>query len=101
LKYKKIYVEITNSCNFSCSFCYPSERTPRFLAPGKFRAIAREIRPFTSYVYLHVLGEPLLHPAFGEILGIAAEENLRVNITTTELGCKSAKEISFAFLRVK
>lgn len=75
-------MEITNSCNFSCSFCYPSERTPRFLAPGKFRAIAREIRPFTSYVYLHVLGEPLLHPAFGEILGIAAEENLRVNITT-------------------
>ena len=28
----------------------------------EFSYILDEIRPFTDYIYLHVLGEPLLHP---------------------------------------
>lgn len=44
--------------------------------------VCKKIRPYTSYVYLHVLGEPLLHPRFEEILKIAEENQLYVNITT-------------------
>ncbi|MCE5331534.1 MAG: SPASM domain-containing protein [Bacteroidales bacterium] len=82
MKFKKVYIEITNSCNFDCSFCFKTARSTRFMSPDEFRVIVTKIRPFTDYVYLHVLGEPLLHPGFEEILSIAGDVNLNVNITT-------------------
>ncbi len=82
MKFKKIYIEITNSCNFNCSFCFQTGRAKAFMSPDDFRIICKKIKPFTSYIYLHVLGEPLLHPRFEEILKIAAENELNVNITT-------------------
>jgi len=47
-----------------------------------FHFVVSEIRPFTDYVYLHVLGEPLLHPQFEEILLLAKNAGLNVNIST-------------------
>ncbi len=82
MKYKKIYVEITNSCNFDCSFCYKSKRPKRALTVDEFRFIAEKVKPFTNYLYLHVMGEPLLHPHFDEIMQIANELDFQVNITT-------------------
>lgn len=82
MKYKKIYIEITNSCNFDCSFCYKSKRPKRALTVAEFRFIAEKVKPFTNYLYLHVMGEPLLHPHFEEILQIASEFDFQVNITT-------------------
>jgi len=35
-----------------------------------------------KYLYLHVMGEPLLHPQLGEILALAAELGFRVCLTT-------------------
>ena len=82
LKFKKIYIEITNSCNFNCSFCFQTGRAKAFMSPDDFRTICQKVKLFTSYIYLHVLGEPLLHPHFEDILQIAAENELNVNITT-------------------
>lgn len=82
MKYKKIYIEITNSCNFNCSFCYSSKRSKRALTVDEFRIICEKIKPFTDYIYLHVMGEPLLHPHLEELLQIAAEFKFQVNITT-------------------
>jgi radical SAM protein with 4Fe4S-binding SPASM domain len=48
----------------------------------EFQFIIEKIKPFTRYIYLHVLGEPLLHPHIEEILDIARANNLFVNITT-------------------
>lgn len=52
------------------------------MTPDEFRIVCQRIRPFTNYIYLHVLGEPLLHPHIDEILAIAHQEGLKVNITT-------------------
>lgn len=82
MRYKKIYLEITNACNFNCSFCYPSKRAKRALSVDEFRFIAEKIKPFTNYLYLHVMGEPLLHPHLEEFLQIASELQFIVNITT-------------------
>ena len=82
MKFKKIYIEITNSCNYNCSFCFQSERPSRFVSPEEFAVIVEKIRPFTNYVYLHVLGEPLLHPQLDAILTIASNAGLNINITT-------------------
>jgi radical SAM protein with 4Fe4S-binding SPASM domain len=48
----------------------------------EFQLIVEKIRPFTNYIYLHVLGEPLLHPHLDEILTLAERAGLNINITT-------------------
>lgn len=81
-RFKRIYVEITNVCNLKCSFCQPTLRSPRHMTVAGFEHICRQIQPFTDYIYLHVKGEPLLHPDFAKILEIAQSYGLKVNITT-------------------
>lgn len=82
MRFPKIYVEITNVCNLRCSFCRGTERAAAFLDPDVFCGYAREVKKHTDYVYLHVLGEPLLHPRLDEIMDAAAAEGLRVCLTT-------------------
>lgn len=79
---KRAYIEITNICNLSCSFCPGTTRKPDYMSTRDFKTIAAKLRPHTGYIYLHVMGEPLLHPDLDEILGIASELDLKVNITT-------------------
>ena len=79
---KKVYLEITNRCNLSCSFCAGTKRTQGFLSPEQFRTLAEKIRPHTEYLYLHLMGEPLCHPLLGRFLELAHAMDFRVNLTT-------------------
>ena len=79
---KKAYLEITNVCNLSCSFCPGTRREKRFMTPEEFETLSRKLRGHVEYLYLHLMGEPLLHPQLEEILGIAARQGFRVIITT-------------------
>lgn len=81
-KFKKIYIEITNSCNLNCSFCSANNRKKEFISTSNFETILKKINNYTDYVYLHVLGEPLLHPNFKKILELCKKYNKKVNITT-------------------
>jgi radical SAM protein with 4Fe4S-binding SPASM domain len=80
--FKKIFVEITNRCNLSCAFCAAGERPKGDMAPAAFAALLPQLRPFTGHLCLHVLGEPLLHPALGELLAHCHAQGFRVNLTT-------------------
>lgn len=83
MKFKKVYIELSNSCNFNCSFCQPSSRQKHFLSTGEFEKILGSVQPFTKYVYFHVLGEPMLHPSFQEFFLKAKNEyGFKVNIST-------------------
>jgi len=93
LRFKKIYIEITNSCNFDCSFCFKTKRANKFMSPDEFSLVIQKIRPFTDYIYLHVLGEPLLHLQLDEILTIAETAGLYINITTNGGLLERKKEI--------
>jgi radical SAM protein with 4Fe4S-binding SPASM domain len=52
------------------------------MSPDEFSYILQQIKPYTDYIYLHVLGEPLLHPELENILKIAGQKGFFVNITT-------------------
>lgn len=82
MRFKKIYIEITNQCNLKCSFCIQNKRKSKFMTLNEFSYILDEIQPYTKYIYLHVLGEPLLHPQLDKILKLAKEKEFFVNITT-------------------
>ncbi len=81
-KFKKIYIEITNLCNMSCSFCPKHKRTAKYMTADEFRTVAEKVRACGENFYLHVMGEPLSHPQFGEILDICNEYGMQTNITT-------------------
>ena len=80
--FSRLYLEITTCCNLSCSFCPGTARPAVFLSPERFRALAGKLRPYGEYLYLHVMGEPLLHPQLAELLEICRELGFRVTLTT-------------------
>ena len=80
--FKKIYIEITNSCNLNCDFCIKNDRENKFLSEEEFIQILDKIKPYTSYLYFHILGEPLMHPKINEFIDMAHEKGFNVNITT-------------------
>ena len=79
---KKAYLEITNVCNLRCEFCPGIRRKQGFLSPEGFEILAGKLRPHVDYIYLHLMGEPLLHPQLSRLLEIAAELGFKVIITT-------------------
>ena len=79
---KRAYIEITNICNLRCSFCPGTGREGRFMTAEEFRVLAEKLRGRVSYLYLHVMGEPLMHPQLGELLSIGAEKGFRICLTT-------------------
>lgn len=81
IKYKKVYVEITNSCNLKCPFCAKSKREKQFISLDNFKIILRKLNNYTDYLYLHILGEPLLHPNINELINEASDK-FKINITT-------------------
>ncbi len=78
---KKVYVEITNICNLNCSFCIKNNRQEIFMSTDKFLIILDKLQGHTKYLYFHLLGEPLMHPAINEFIDIASQKYL-INITT-------------------
>ncbi len=82
MRFKKIYIEITNICNMSCSFCPKLKRAPREMSVEEFERVAAQVRKFTNFIYLHLKGEPLSHSRIDKILTICDREELMVNITT-------------------
>lgn len=80
--YKKVYVEITNTCNLSCDFCIQNKRNNKFMSINEFEIILKKLKGLTNYLYLHVLGEPLLHPNINELIDLATSYGYKINITT-------------------
>lgn len=82
MRFKKVYLEIINVCNRSCAFCPGTRRAPGFLPEADFVRLLDKLRPWTDYLYFHLMGEPLLHPALDRFLALAGERGFRVILTT-------------------
>ena len=80
--YSRVYVEITNLCNRSCSFCPGTVREKRRMTVSEFESIAQKLTGVTGYLYYHLMGEPLTHPELPELLGIASRLGFKSQITT-------------------
>ncbi len=79
---ERVYVEIGNICNLSCGFCVGTNRAKKQMNETDFSHICEKIKNHTKFIYLHVLGEPLIHPLLSKFLDIARESGIRVCITT-------------------
>ena len=80
--FKRIYIEITNQCNLNCTFCKKNSRPAKYLSLEEFTYILEQIKEDTRYIYLHVQGEPLMHPLLHQFINIAKEKNFNTHIDT-------------------
>lgn len=90
--YNKVYVEITNICNMSCSFCHGHKRTPRSMTFDEFAVILDKLKEQTKYIYYHLMGEPLTHPLLPEFIKMAGEQGYKSVITTNGTLLKKRSE---------
>lgn len=79
---KKAYLEITNCCNLSCSFCHKTKRTQRFMSETEFGILTDKLRGRVRYLYFHLMGEPTLHPQLAAFVHIARDKGFLPIITT-------------------
>jgi radical SAM protein with 4Fe4S-binding SPASM domain len=95
-RFRKVYVEISNVCNLSCRFCPGTKRQPKIMDTLEFTQILNKLRPYTDFVYFHLMGEPLLHPKLDEYLAIAGQLGLQVILTTNGTLLKRQQEMLLA-----
>lgn len=107
MRFLRTYIEISNICNLQCTFCPEVEREKKILSTTDFRRILKEVLPHTEQVCLHLMGEPLAHPDFPEILKICEEEGAQIHLVTngtylskygfeTFLKSKALRQINFS-----
>ena len=88
-----VYIEITDVCNLNCSFCpcgkanssavsLLANRPREFMSTELFERCITEAATVAESVYFHVLGEPTLHPGFGQFLKRLEQTPLKLNLTT-------------------
>lgn len=104
--FERLYIEISNICNLQCSFCPEVKRERKILSVSDFRKFATQSKPLTKQICLHLMGEPLAHPNFSEIIDICDELNLKIFLTTNGtlikkhqdkiLNWKSLEQINFS-----
>lgn len=92
-KYKRIYIEITNICNLNCHFCPKTKRKYKFMNIKEFEKILYEIKPYTDYIFFHLMGEPLLNDNIGDFLELSYKRGFKVNLTTNGTLINSRKNI--------
>lgn len=81
-RFHHIYIEITNRCNLSCSFCPKTKRKMEDMSFENFCQIVDQVVLYTDMIYLHVMGEPLLHQDIEQMIRYANQKGLQVAITT-------------------
>jgi MoaA/NifB/PqqE/SkfB family radical SAM enzyme len=81
-RFHKINIEISNICNFQCSFCPEVIRSKQLMRLPLFRTIIEEVAPLTEQVTFHLMGEPLLHPDLEAMLEICKERSVPVFFVT-------------------
>ena len=81
-RFRKVYLEISNLCNLRCSFCPGTARAPGRMEEAEFTLCLEKLRPWTDYLYFHLMGEPLCHPHLEQYLSIAGRMGFKVILTT-------------------
>ncbi len=85
-----LFIEITNACNFKCTWC-PDEimgRRRGFMKKSRVFRLVDEIAAKRSWlgpvypVKLHQMGEPMLHPELPEIVGYAETRDVPIELNT-------------------
>ncbi len=83
MKFYRVYVEITNVCGLSCSFCPTKELPSTQMDLDFFDSIIRQLKPYTKEIACHVVGDPLTLTNLSDYLDIVYEHGMKAVLTTS------------------
>lgn len=81
----ELSIELTSRCNLKCVMCPRDDDAPRGLGNmrmGTFRRIIDEASEYLEFTFLHLAGEPLLHPQFPEFIDYAESKGVTTGLST-------------------
>lgn len=78
----RCYLEITNVCNLNCVFCPKTTRAKHTLTLDEFDTLTTRLQGEVKFLYLHLMGEPFLHPLLPQFLLMAREKGFIPVLTT-------------------
>jgi organic radical activating enzyme len=85
-RFRLIYLELTNACNFTCDYCPIDQQTRKKVSMSREFAcrIIDEIADnnLTYFLTFHLMGEPYLHKDLAFLTGYAETRGLRVRLLT-------------------
>ncbi len=83
MKFKKIYIELSDICGLKCDFC-PSKKGVRgVMSIEKFASLLPEISNKARLFCFHILGDPLLLEELESYINLAKNNAMKLEITTS------------------
>ena len=82
MKFKRIYLELSNYCNLDCLFCTPSNKNTRMIDLNLAKKVIDEASSLTNEMCFHVLGEPLVYPHFFELVEYLNSKGMNLMLST-------------------
>jgi organic radical activating enzyme len=83
MKFYRIYVELTNVCGLSCSFCPTKALPSKVMELDFFESIIQQAKAYTNEVACHVVGDPLTLSNLHDYLDIIHKYGLKAMLTTS------------------
>jgi len=97
-RFKIIYVELTNACNFTCDYCPIDQQSRKKTIMSTEFAIdvLDQIADnhLTDVITFHLMGEPYLHKNLSELTAYAESRGLRVRLLTNGSLLSPARNLS-------
>ncbi len=83
MKFYRLYIEITNVCGLSCSFC-PSKALPsQEMDLEFFDSLVSQAKAYTREIACHVVGDPLTQSNLKAYLDIIHKHGLKAMLTSS------------------
>jgi len=78
-----IYIELTNVCGLSCSFCPTKSLPSKEMDLVFFESVIKQARHYTEEIACHVVGDPLTQSNLHDYLDIMHKHGLKAILTTS------------------
>jgi len=83
MKFYRIYIELTNVCGLTCSFCPTKELPNKEMDLDFFESVIQQAKVYTKEIACHVVGDPLTQSNLHDYLDIIQKHGLKAMLTTS------------------
>lgn len=83
MKFYRIYIELTNVCGLSCTFCPTKSLPSKEMELEFFESVIKQAKVYTNEIACHVVGDPLTLSNLDHYLDIIYKHGLKAMLTTS------------------
>jgi len=83
MKFYRIYIELTNVCGLTCSFCPTKELENKQMDLKFFESVIKQAKNYTKEIACHVVGDPLTQSNLHKYLDIIHKYKMKAILTTS------------------